>query len=267
MGLVHQQNLHDYWSTDEVIGTTFFATVMSRDRFLLILTFLHFNDNSNYVPRGQEGYDPLYKLGTVYHDMTHLFSTDYYPTKIIAIDEGLVPWRGNILFRVCNPDKPDKFGIKSYQKCDDTGYCCKYELYTGKRDGGSGYGATYNLCMRLMDKYLNRGHHIYVDNFYTSPVLFSHLYDQSTDACGTLCTNRKHVSKYSSKQENQTMGDMLVENNGPLTVIKYHDKRVVSMCSTLHRGGGGGVMKDSGKVTMDTEEKIMRPDAILDHNK
>ena len=30
---------------------------------------------------------------------------NYYPTKNVAIDEGLVPWRGNIHFRVFNPAK------------------------------------------------------------------------------------------------------------------------------------------------------------------
>ena len=78
----------------------------------MLLTFLHCSDNNNYVTRGQEGYDPLYKLGTIYDTIRYLFSTHYYPTKNIAMDEGLVPWRGNIHFRVYNPDKQDKFGIK-----------------------------------------------------------------------------------------------------------------------------------------------------------
>ena len=262
MGLVHQQDLSDYWSTDPVISTPFFPTVMPRDRFLLLLTFLHYSDNSNYIARGNDGYDPLYKLGTIYHDITHLFTTNYYPTKNIAIDEGLVPWRGNIHFRVYNPDKPDKFGIKSYQLCDETGYCCKYEIYTGKRPGGSQHGATYDLCMRLMENYLNRGHHLYIDNFYTSPVLLSHLYQQGTGACGTLRTNRKHVPE-AIKEGKPAKGDMIVVHNSPLIVMKYHDKRQVSMCSTLHRG----VMVPSGKVDRETKEDIMKPDAILDYNK
>ena len=116
-----------------MLSTPFFPTVMPRDRFLLLLTFLHYSDNSNYIARGIDGYDPLYKLSTIYHDITHLFTTNYYPIKNNAIDEGLVPWRGNIHFRVYNPDKPDKFGIKSYQLCDETRYCCKYEIYIGKR--------------------------------------------------------------------------------------------------------------------------------------
>ena len=111
MGLAYQQDVQDYWSLYPVTSIPFFGTVMPSDRFLLILKFLHFCDNEGYVPRGQEGYDPLYKLGSPYHTIIELFGKNYYPTKNIAIDEGLVPWRGNIHFRVYNPDKPDKFGL------------------------------------------------------------------------------------------------------------------------------------------------------------
>ena len=218
-----QQDLQDYWSLDPVLSTPFFSSVMTRDRFLVLLTFLHCSDNNNYVPWGQEGYDPLYKLGTIYDTIRNLFSTNYYPTKNLAVDEGLVPCRGNIHFRVYNPDKPDKFGIMSYQLCDDRGYCCQYELYPGKRGGGSEYGATYDLCMRLMDRYKNRGHHLYVDNFYTSPILFSHLYEQGTGACGTLRVNRKHVPE-SIKKGNPAKGNQIVTSNGPLMVTKFHDR-------------------------------------------
>ena len=82
MGLVHQQDVHNYWSLDLVTSTPFFGTVMPKDRFLLILKFLHFCDNEGYVPRGQEGYDPLYKLGLPYHTIIELFGKNYYPTKM-----------------------------------------------------------------------------------------------------------------------------------------------------------------------------------------
>ena len=188
--------------------------------------------------------------------------TNYYPTKNIAIDEGLVPWRGNIHFRVYNPNKPDKFGLKSYQLCDETGYCCVYELYTGKRQDTSVHGATYDVCMRLMNSYLNRGHHLYTDNYYTSPTLFSHLYSRGTDACGTLRQNRKHVP-LGIKNAKPPKGETVVMSNGPLVIMKHTDKRPVTMCSTIHKG----VHVDTGKVTRHTQQPIIKPDAIIAYNK
>ena len=34
-------------------------------------------------------------------------------------------------FKVYNPDKSDKYGVKSYQLCDSSnGYHCRFEIYT-----------------------------------------------------------------------------------------------------------------------------------------
>ena len=65
MGLMIQENIQDYWSTDEVLSTPFFPQIMSRDKFMNILTFFHLCDNDNYVPLGQEGYNPVHKPGTI----------------------------------------------------------------------------------------------------------------------------------------------------------------------------------------------------------
>ena len=62
MGLVQKNDIQDYWSVDETDETPFFSKHMSRDRFLLILSNIHLNNNGNAVPRGQVGFDPLFKL-------------------------------------------------------------------------------------------------------------------------------------------------------------------------------------------------------------
>ena len=38
---------------------------------------------------------------------------------------------------------------------------------------------------------LDKGHHVYMDNYYSSPELFSELYFRQTYACGTVRQNRK----------------------------------------------------------------------------
>ncbi len=55
---------------DPVIAMPFFRSMMSRDRFLLIMSMLHLADNSKYIKRGQPGYDPLYKMGRIYKQIT-----------------------------------------------------------------------------------------------------------------------------------------------------------------------------------------------------
>ena len=191
------------------------------------------------------------------------FFENYYPTQNIAIDEGLVPWRGNLHFRVYNPNKPHKFGMKSYQLCDETGYCTQYELYTGKKNNISEFGATYDVCMRLLQPYLGNGHNLFCDNYYTSPTLFHHLSQRhNTGACGTLRTNRKHVPK-EVKSAKPLKGETFVTSHGDMNIIKYHDKRYVTMCTTLHND----IIVETNNVDHSTGDKKKRPLCIIDYNK
>lgn len=179
MGLMKHQNIQDYWSTSPVLSTPFFGSVMPRDRFLLIMSFLHLSNNDLAIPSGQDGYFPLQKLGTPYINLLQNFQSHYVPVQTIAIDEGMIPWRGNLQFRVYNPDKPVKYGIILYMLCDSSnGYCCRVEMYTGKeaRRQVSQHGVTYDLVMRSMEPYLFQGCHLYVDNYFSSPILFWNLY-------------------------------------------------------------------------------------------
>ena len=129
MGLVNQENIQDYWSTDKVLSTPFFPQILPKDKFMNILTFFHLCDNDNYVPRGQAEYNPVSKLGTIYSVVIEKFSSVWTPGKNICIDEGMIPFRGKVHFKVYNPDK---YGVKSYQLCDSSsGYCCMFEIYTG----------------------------------------------------------------------------------------------------------------------------------------
>ena len=46
-GIIQKGSLNPYWSTEKLIRTPMLSNVMTRDRFLLILQFLHFNNNKN----------------------------------------------------------------------------------------------------------------------------------------------------------------------------------------------------------------------------
>ena len=79
----------------------------------------------------------------------------------------MIPFRGKVHFKVYNPDKPDKYGVKSYQLCDSSnGFCCKFEIYTAVNiTPTSAKGKTYDLVMRLIQPYLNAGRCLYVEHW------------------------------------------------------------------------------------------------------
>ena len=78
MGIIHKPNVNSYWSMDELFATPSFSQIMSRDRFKLILKFLHFNDNSTYDR------DRLHKVRPLLDMLRNRFRTAYRPEKMAA---------------------------------------------------------------------------------------------------------------------------------------------------------------------------------------
>ena len=58
----------------------------------------------------------------------------------------------------------------------------------------SSHELAYAVVMDLLDSadLLEEGRVLYVDNFYSSPILFEDLYQRGMYASGTMRTNRKH---------------------------------------------------------------------------
>ena len=264
MGLLQQQDIQDYWSTDVLLQTPIFRSVMPRNRFLVIMSFLHLNDNTTVVPKGQDGYDKLNKIRPIFDMLRASFPAIYSPGQNLSLDEGMIAWRGNLGFRTYMPNKPIKYGIKTYEVCDAlNGYCCQFDIYCGATtDDVSPKGILYDLVMRLMDLYLDKGHNLYVDNYYTSPVLFQDLFDRSTGACGTLRANRRGVPTR-LKEKQLAKGESMAMTNGTLQLLKWHDRKVVYLCSTLHNAE----FVDSTRHDPNTGEVIRRPHCVMDYDR
>ena len=78
-----------------------------------------------------------------------------------------------------------------------------------------------------------RGHHVYTDNFYSSPALFAELREQGFGASGTVHVNRRGLPPELKK--NLSKGDVCsVAIDECMVALKWADKRQVSMLSTVH---------------------------------
>lgn len=195
MGLCSKPKIADYWSLGNVDATPGYRDVMPRNRYQLLCSFLHFCNNEERIPRGQEGYDPLYKIAELINIVKRLPKQYYIPKRQLSIDETMRKYKGRIYFRQYIPNKPVRWGIKLWSLCEsDTGYLLDWNIYTGKENNplDEGQGLGYNVVMRLMrDDFVRCGHHLYTDNFYSSPDLFEGLKALNTGACGTVRINRK----------------------------------------------------------------------------
>ena len=240
---------------------------MSRDRFWLLMSFFHLflaADNAKQLRRGLPGSDPLFKLGNVFRKIVHSFGTLYVPHHHISLDEGMVPWRGNLGFKVYAADKPHRYGIKVYMVCDShNGYCSKFRIYTGNSEVPPfENGITYDLVMDLMRNYFGQGYRLFVDNYYSSPILFSDLWLLGCGATGTLRANRRGVPQ-AIKDAAVTKGQTHTMSNGNLSLMKFHDRKVVHLLGTTERAD----MVPSGKVNPHTGQPVLRPSVVLEYDK
>ena len=103
---------------------------MSCDQFSLLLRFFHLNDNTKYIPKGQPGYDPLYKLRPLVDPLIANFKAAFNSGHEVAVDEGMIGFKGQLRFLQYMPNKPTKWGMKIYSD-SVTGYTYNWKLYTG----------------------------------------------------------------------------------------------------------------------------------------
>ena len=98
MGIVHKPRLPMYWSTDSILATPIFNQVMRRDRFLLLVRFFNFADNTKYNP-ADPSRDKLYKIREVINMIKDRCGKVYSPGKSISMDESLVLSKGRLSFK------------------------------------------------------------------------------------------------------------------------------------------------------------------------
>ena len=133
MGIIHYPRIEDYWVKTWPFGTNAFSRVMTRDRFSVILKFIHLNDNKKSKRKGEPGYDPLFKIRPFLVPLLSNFQFAYNPGRELAVDESMVSFKGRIWFIQYLPKKPNKWGLKAYVLADSkTGYTYNWSLYTGK---------------------------------------------------------------------------------------------------------------------------------------
>lgn len=132
-GLVRKPTIESYWSRNPLLYTPIYPFVMPRDRnrFQEILRFWYVNDNSKEPPGNSPNRDRLYKLRPAIDHFGNKFESVYTPEKEIAIDESLLLWKGQLVFKQYIPHKCARFGIKIYNACESSGYTYKFHIYTG----------------------------------------------------------------------------------------------------------------------------------------
>lgn len=289
MPLSKKHVLQHYWRHDPYLGTPMFNKSMSRDRFSLLLRFLHFADKGNHNKD-----DRIWKVREIISMFLSRYRKYFYPFQKLVIDESLMLFKGRLIFKQYIPSKRHRFGIKLFVLCDcETGIVLDMIVYTGtdidipKVSKNDPTGMSGAIVKRLMAPYMGRGHILYTDNWYTSPALCQFLHDNNTGSCGTARTNRKFMPRFDGQQtklddssSSDTQDDdathdhggrrkkrktkdryVVKEKSGKILALMYNDKRPVHLLSTVHRD----VTVTTGKTDRRTNRPIKKPEMVVDY--
>ena len=247
MGLNQKNRVEDYWSTDKLIATPIFGELFARDRYLSILRYLHFTDNDT-----EEG-----------SKLRKKFQAAMIPWENLCVDESLMLWKGRLSFKQYIPTKRRRFGVKLFMLCDcNTKFVLNLVVYTGAEteiDNHLDVGLSGSVVLSLIKSHLEKNHTLFLNNWFSSPLLFERLLVQKTKACGTVRKNRSGMPSF----ETLAKGQQAFQITGELLVLKWMDKREVYMLTTLHKP----VMVETEKYDRDTGRRIKKHLCIVQHNK
>lgn len=158
---------------------------MSRQRFQLILRFLHLSNNE------EQDNDRLIKVNPISQHFNETMDRIYKPERKLCIDEAIVLSRGRLIFCQYLKNKRHRYDIKLYGLCKSNGIAFTVKIYAGKYDDLSGRNHASNIVLARMHGFLNSGYELYMDNYYNSVQLAKSLTSKSRYVCDTLRFDRK----------------------------------------------------------------------------
>nr|XP_033335286.1 piggyBac transposable element-derived protein 4-like [Megalopta genalis] len=249
-------SLAEYWSKDELLRSNIFGEIITRDRYFKLLGMLQFTHDLGPTN------DRLYKIRNIIDMLRKTFSQSFQPYQRLRINESLLLYKGRLSFKKYILSKRNRFGIKSFILSDcQTGFVQDLIVYAGSStmlsSGNKDTGKSGAIVEALMKPYLGKGHTLYVDDWYSSPALFSLLHNNCTNACGTVRKRRKGMPKIDDRLKR---GEATSRSSNNLLVIKWVGKKEVYMLSTMHTSKFEMAVRHGGKRV------IQKPVCILDYN-
>ncbi|KAG8331337.1 zinc finger protein [Homalodisca vitripennis] len=274
MGLINKPTLKSYWSTDMTQNTPWFGQMFSRNRFECIHMFFHLTDNSKLAKNTDPDYDPTAKFQPAITHANNVSRHHYIPNKQLSIDESLVGTKNYTRLLQYLPNKHHhKWGIKLWVICDSiTNYCLGFTCYKGAsfsddREEIKKYGLGYYVVMKLMQmgNYLNKGFHLFVDNFYTSFGLIQDLYRKQTFLTGTIRRNRKNLPN--DVKRKFAVGEKKYYRSDYILTLAYREKSSQSRPVILVSSDSQAIDVQTRRTKFGFERIKNKPKVIDEYNR
>jgi len=267
MALNDKPGIFDYFSTQWLDVMPFFCEVFSRRRFLQIHWMLHVSAPDTVAMNRNRAR----KVENIVKHMKEKCLEYFFPGPDIAIDETTVAFKGRVAFRMYNPQKPTKWGLRVYVLADsDTGYVSVFEPYYGRETTESLVRPDLNftsrivihLCQQLQSKTNAVGYHLYTDRFYTGYQLALELLNMKIHTTGTIQRNRQGLPEEVKKKMKMQLHEVKAfVCDDKVMFLAWQDKRPVYMLTTYYDASTETVerrSKGSGSVQLQKPTTIIQ---------
>ena len=239
MGIHKVPSVSNYWSQHALLGVPGITRNMSRNRFMQTLQNLHLNDNSKMPQPGDPNFDKLYKVRPLLETIRTNSQKAYSPLQEVSVDEAMVLFKGRSSMKQYMPLKPIKRGYKVWCLCDAiNGYTYNIQVYTGASDGSNEDTLGSRVVKNMVRPIKGRGHHVYMDKFFTSISLAKDLLDD-TFMIGTARSGRKgwplvlKELKALKKALKRGESRSVVVEDGKVECLVWKDNTVVPLVNTI----------------------------------
>lgn len=244
MSVQHFQSVRSCWH--DKFGYPPIKSTMSINRFEVIRSVLHFNNNEHHLPKEHPDHDRLHKIRPVIDHLNKAFSSIPVDQRL-SIDEQMCATKISHFLKQYLPNKPHKWGYKLFVLCSLMGYAYRFEVYSGQNNTKDkpadepDLGITNNVVLRLARVVPRKHNHvIYFDNFYTSLPLAYYLSKQGIHCVGTVQQNRLPNCRLPDKKSlmktsvlRGTYEEKVAHHDGvDFSATVWKDNKVVTLLST-----------------------------------
>lgn len=254
-GVIKMPSIKSCFSTNPLLKTGIFRSLLTEARYWNLNRALHFGKNKTRTLHSSK----FLPLGPLVEHLNSKFKQAYNLHQNIFINEPLNLWKGKLYLK----QKPVRFGIKSFDLCEsNTGYLWSFLIYSAKDNNSEGKPHSLeitDLVVRLMKPLLNKGHTLFLNRWFSSPLLARYLKTNKTDCVGILKKTQKHVPPL-IKLATLLEGTCIARHSGDVAVMAYRDKKTVYTISTCHGTEAVQLPSKSGRPSQ------YKPAVIADYN-
>lgn len=264
MGLVQMPSVRAYWEMETRHPAV--HDVMPRDRFLKLLSAIHFQDNRDTSHKAKN--DKLWKLRPWLQKLRAQF-LGVTPEECHAIGVLMVPFKGKCRFHVYWARKTRKWGFKIYARVGQSGFLYDFDISQGTDSESLDAGDAGNVVLKMTDTLpAGKNHKVSTDDHFTSVPLVDHLKERGIHCIGTVNVNRVKNCNLMDDKDLRRKGrgswDFRVNQDNTI-IVRWSNGKTVNLLSSFVGIDPIGYVKGQNQKSK-THLRVPRPAIVETFN-